>query len=311
MLNYNHLHYFHVVASEGSIVRAADRLGLAQPTVSEQLRQLERSLEKPLFERTPSGLKLTDAGRQAFAQTTVMFNAADRMVEDLSGTTARPSTLRVGMSNSASRSVAADFLTPLLKLPDCTPSIRTGDSIDLLRQLRDNAVDLVLSEETPPTTEGIKVVEIYRPQLLAVAAPERVDAPNGRTWADLPTIHYLPGSPWRWAVESFCKTHRLSGHALAETDDAQFMLESAMRGICLAFVPYSLARDALHRRKVRAVAALPTAGVALNAICHDGRRVAQAAQAVDVLLAYAKESFGQYEIEAPSTKLPPMARAAH
>lgn len=57
MLNYNHLYYFHVAALEGSVAAAAVRLGVTQPTVSEQVRALERALEVSLFERqsTASG----------------------------------------------------------------------------------------------------------------------------------------------------------------------------------------------------------------------------------------------------------------
>jgi len=65
-LNYNHLYYFHVAALEGSVAAAAQRLGVTAATVSEQLRTLERALAHDLFERTQSGLKLTDAGRLAF-----------------------------------------------------------------------------------------------------------------------------------------------------------------------------------------------------------------------------------------------------
>jgi len=51
MLNYNHLHYFHVAALEGSVAGAAVKLGVTQPTVSEQVRSLERALGVSLFER--------------------------------------------------------------------------------------------------------------------------------------------------------------------------------------------------------------------------------------------------------------------
>jgi LysR family transcriptional activator of nhaA len=42
MLNYNHLYYFHVVATEGSFANAAERIGVTQPTVSEQVKALEQ-----------------------------------------------------------------------------------------------------------------------------------------------------------------------------------------------------------------------------------------------------------------------------
>ena len=50
-LNYHHLLYFWTVAREGSIVRASEKLRLAQPTISGQIRKLEESLEVELFER--------------------------------------------------------------------------------------------------------------------------------------------------------------------------------------------------------------------------------------------------------------------
>ena len=53
MLNYKHLHYFWVVAKEGSITRAAERLGVAVQTISGQLSLLEQALGRALF--TPQG----------------------------------------------------------------------------------------------------------------------------------------------------------------------------------------------------------------------------------------------------------------
>ena len=61
VLNFNHLYYFHVVASEGSVKAAADRLGLTQPTVSEQIRSLERDLDVQLCERA-AGLRMRRTG---------------------------------------------------------------------------------------------------------------------------------------------------------------------------------------------------------------------------------------------------------
>ncbi len=107
---------------------AADRLGVTQPTVSEQLRILERALGVQLFERTPTGLRLTQAGRDAYEHTTAMFLAGERLVEVLGQTMASPVVaLRVGVSASMSRTMAADFLMPrmLTQSEQCRPSIRT------------------------------------------------------------------------------------------------------------------------------------------------------------------------------------------
>ena len=72
--NYKHLYYFWVVAKEGGITKAADKLEMAVQTVSSQVRELERSLGYSLLKPAGRGLVLTEAGlaamQQAFAVST-------------------------------------------------------------------------------------------------------------------------------------------------------------------------------------------------------------------------------------------------
>jgi LysR family transcriptional regulator, transcriptional activator of nhaA len=63
--NYRHLYYFWVVAKEGGISRAAERLGIAVQTVSTQVRELERALGCVLLTPAGRGVTLTDAGKAA------------------------------------------------------------------------------------------------------------------------------------------------------------------------------------------------------------------------------------------------------
>jgi LysR family transcriptional regulator, hydrogen peroxide-inducible genes activator len=58
------LEYLLAVAEEGSVTRAAESLMLAQPSLSQQLRKLEREVGQPLFDRLPRGVVLTEAGRR-------------------------------------------------------------------------------------------------------------------------------------------------------------------------------------------------------------------------------------------------------
>ena len=62
-LNYHHLYYFYTVAKTGSIAKATDTLLLAQPTISAQIKELERFFKRPLFERRNRRLVLTEEGR--------------------------------------------------------------------------------------------------------------------------------------------------------------------------------------------------------------------------------------------------------
>ena len=256
MLNYNHLHYFHVAATQGTVGAAAERLGVTQPTVSEQLRALERTLGLTLFERTSSGLKLTDSGRLAFEQTSVMFRAGERLIEVLGHfSEGVPRSLRIGLSSAVARSTTTDFLMPVLALDDCMPTIQTGDAVELLRELRANDLDLVLCENEPTEIAGggYEFSLITRTPLVAIGP---VSIEPAVDWQDVALIQYRASSSLRWEVETFLDTQGLRPRIAAEVDDASFLVEAVVRGGYVAVVPRLVARDAVTAGKVRVIAQL-------------------------------------------------------
>jgi LysR family transcriptional activator of nhaA len=289
VLNYNHLHYFHVAANAGSLVAAADELGVKQPTISEQLRALERTLGVSLFERLPGGLRLTDAGRLVFEHTTVMFRAGERLVESLGHTAQRlPLSLRVGMSSAVARSTTTDFVMPLLALEDCVLSIRTGDAMELQRELRGNELDLVLCESELPegARRGLTVVMIHRTRLVVVAPPTL--ALEG-DWQAAAIIQYRASSSYRWAVEAFLDSHSYRPSIAAEADDALFMVEAAARGGYIAIVPRSVTADAVAAGRLRVVANVDTGDeIGVYAVYPDSETAQLAKKAVELLLAQAE-----------------------
>ena len=269
MLNYNHLFYFHVAASEGSVARAAERLHVTQPTVSEQIRQLERTLGVTLFERTRSGMRLTDEGRRAFEHSSVMFRAGERLVDSLAVTDEPPeATVRVGVSWSASRSIAPDFFFPLMELDGCVLSVKRAELVDLLPGLRNRRLDVVLGEAAPThaSRERLQVVDVYRPRLVAIApAAMRLS----RSWSEVHLIHHEAGSVHRAEVDAYLTEHGLRPKVVATTDDATLMLACAVRGASVAFVPQSIARAAIDAGNVKVIATLPPSPVTVHAVHHD------------------------------------------
>src|SRR5436190_8323338 len=76
-----HLRYFIAVAEEGHITRAAERLGMQQPPLSQQIKAIERELDVQLFRRKPRGVELTDAGRALMTSACKIIADLDRAFE--------------------------------------------------------------------------------------------------------------------------------------------------------------------------------------------------------------------------------------
>lgn len=98
-----HLRYFVAVAEEGHITRAAERLGIQQPPLSQQIRSLEAELQVQLFRRKPRGVELTQAGQSLFAEARAILRQVDDAVA-AARRTARGEAGRIGLGFTSSAS---------------------------------------------------------------------------------------------------------------------------------------------------------------------------------------------------------------
>src|SRR3954466_15690375 len=147
-LNYNHLHYFWVVAREGGVVRASEELLVSQPTISNQLKELEGSLGHRLFDRVGRGLRLTEAGRVAFNYANEIFSLGQELLNALehhpAGAVVR---LAVGVLDVIPKPLARQLIAPALILPQPVRLLCREDKADrLLADLAARRTDVVLSD---------------------------------------------------------------------------------------------------------------------------------------------------------------------
>jgi LysR family transcriptional activator of nhaA len=156
--NYKHLYYFWVVAKEGGMSRAADKLDMAVQTVSAQVRELERSLGYALLKPAGRGLVLTDAGQTALQLADQIFQIGENLPERVRESASAPSMrLAVGISDGLPKLVARRLLQPVISEPTLRLICHEGELDELLGDLALHRLDVVFSDRPAPANPNIKL----------------------------------------------------------------------------------------------------------------------------------------------------------
>ena len=156
--SYRHLYYFWVVAKEGGMARAADRLGMAVQTVSTQVRELERALGHSLLKPAGRSLVLTAAGTAALRQAEQIFQLGEQLPQVLTDTVAAPSVrLTVGLSEGLPKLAVRQLMQPVMQTPNLRLLCRENGFEDLLGDLALHRLDVVLADRAAPANPNLKV----------------------------------------------------------------------------------------------------------------------------------------------------------
>jgi DNA-binding transcriptional LysR family regulator len=149
-----HLLYFKVLAEELHFRRAAEKLFIAQPGLSRQIKQLEESYGVPLFERNKRNVQMTEAGIYLFQEVKELFRHLDQIETQLqSFANGKISTLKLGFIGSAVQTILPELLVNLKQQqPDIELSLHELANETQLDMLEKKELDLgfVRLSETPP-----------------------------------------------------------------------------------------------------------------------------------------------------------------
>ncbi|MEJ0024844.1 MAG: LysR substrate-binding domain-containing protein [Rhizomicrobium sp.] len=147
-VNHQHLRAFHVIATEGSISRAARRLNVAQPTLSQQLKALEGRHQAELFDGRKPPLRLTAFGQQLFDLTRKLFVASqdiDDLLRDPDGRVTAE--LRLGSDSP----FFAVRLAAAIRVRNSAIAIRVriGNAVETFSWLKDRQIDVGIVSDPP------------------------------------------------------------------------------------------------------------------------------------------------------------------
>lgn len=156
--SYRHLYYFWVVAKEGGMARAADRLGMAVQTVSTQVRELERELGYVLLKPAGRGLVLTPAGIAAMHEADQIFQLGEQLPARVRDAVSTPTVrLTVGISDGLPKLVVRNLLQPVVQEPHLRLVCHEGEIEDLLGDLALHRLDVVLADRPAPPNPSLKL----------------------------------------------------------------------------------------------------------------------------------------------------------
>jgi LysR family transcriptional regulator, transcriptional activator of nhaA len=157
MINYKHLHYFWVVAKQGGIARAAERLHLTPQTISGQISLLEDSIGDALFSKAGRNLELTETGRLVLSYADDIFSLGGELEDALRNLPpGRRMIFKVGIADVVPKTIAYRLLAPALSMPDPVRIICRENNLEsLLVELALHRVDLVIADG--PIPPGINV----------------------------------------------------------------------------------------------------------------------------------------------------------
>jgi len=260
-LNYHHLQYFHAVAREGNLTRAARHLHVAQSALSTQIRQLEAQLGQALFTRQGRTLVLTEAGRIALAYADTIVRAGNELVATLrEGRRQERQVLRIGAVATLSRNFQRGFLAPLVGQRDVELVLHSGSLRELLARLEAHTLDLVLSnrrvQEDAETAWRCR--RIARQQVVLVGPPRRGTPfrfPDDL--AHVPLILPSRHSEIRTGFDVICEQYALRITVAAEVDDMAMLRLLARDSAAVALVPAVVVVDELRSGALEEYAAVP------------------------------------------------------
>lgn len=261
-LNYHHLRYFWTVAKEGSLARAAARLHVSQPAISEQIRELETALGEKLFRRDGRNNVLTDAGQVVLGYAEEIFALGREM---LNAVKQRPGTrtlrLYVGVADSFPKLVTNEILKPVFHLPQTVHVIcREGKMEDLLAQLAAHRLDIVLADEPASSSTNFKTFNHTLGETGTTFCAEaklaaRLQKGFPGSLHESPALLPTENTSLRRALETWFRDQDIRPRIVAEFEDLALMKVMAAEGRGFIALPSLALHDAVDHYRFKVIGA--------------------------------------------------------
>jgi LysR family transcriptional activator of nhaA len=235
--NYRHLYYFWVVAKEGSMSKAAERLDMAIQTISAQVHELEKSLGYMLFKPAGRGITLTESGFAALEIADQIFSIGEKLPEAVRDAANSPKIkISVGVSDGLPKFITRQLLEPIMKHKDVQLIAHEGEFEDLLADLALHRLDIVLADRPAPNNKNLNVYsqELRKTVLGWYASRQLVKKAKGKfpeCLQELPILLPTAHSTVRVLLDQWLNKHNITPNIVGEFEDSALLKTFAASGL--------------------------------------------------------------------------------
>lgn len=239
-LNYNHFYYFYVVAKEGTVKGASEKLFVTQPTISDQLKALEEYFDCKLFERKNRGLHLTKEGQLALKYAEKVFDLGNEITFRLRNKVELPKrTIDIGITYFMSNYFLYDKILPLFDQSEVSVRIHEDERHLLLAELEEGNLDVVFTDSKDSLSSTMNAHRLGVNKTFAIAHKKfrkyKKDFPESLN--SIPFFNYTKDSFLKFEIELFFSKNGLSPKIIGEADDFDLFQVITDNALAFTIVP--------------------------------------------------------------------------
>jgi LysR family transcriptional regulator, transcriptional activator of nhaA len=239
-LNFSHFFYFYIVANEGSIKGAGEKLSVSQPTISDQIKLLEEYFDCKLFDRQHRQLNLTKEGELALSYAEKVFTMSNELTSRLRHNIKIPKTsFDIGMTPYMTQYFLYDLIMPLFQQKDYTVSMRQDPRHILLAELEEENIDMIFTDEkdTLPAWTEYHRVGINRTFVVAHKKFKKHKKNFPESLNEIPFFSYTNDSTLKYDVEMFFSQNGLTPRVIGQAEDIDLYQLVTENGLAFTIVP--------------------------------------------------------------------------
>ncbi|CAI0898182.1 HTH-type transcriptional activator CmpR [Serratia proteamaculans] len=240
-LNLDQLQTFAQVIKQGSFSGAGATLGLTQPAVSLQIRQLERSLNVKLIERVAKRIRPTAAGAVLLGHRHRINSAVDEALSDMAN---HASNIMGNVILGTGATACIHLLPPILRelkhsYPMLTVGVRTGNTDDMVRAVEENRLDIALVT-LPASGRNVLITPILQDEFVAIfpaADPSLPMTFSPDALSAYPFVVFESGSSTRLLIDDWFRQAGSSNNPIMELGSIEAIKEMVSAGLGFSIVP--------------------------------------------------------------------------